>query len=137
MSEFFNELKEKALSSRIGIMMFIMTAFAVVLLSRLFVLQIIRGEDYQSNYNLKVNKTETIDATRGNIYDRNGNLLAYNELAYAVTIEDNGSYESTREKNRILNEMLYEIITHLEKNGDHIQNDFGIYLNSSNSSVNP
>ncbi len=134
MSEYWSDLKEKILSSRVGIMMGVMVLFAVILLSRLFILQIIRGEDYQSNYNLKVNKTETIDATRGNIYDRNGNLLAYNELAYAVTIEDNGSYESTREKNRILNQMLYEIITHLEANGDPIRNDFGIYYNSASGS---
>lgn len=34
----------------------------------------------------------------GSIYDRNGKLLAYSELSYSVTIEDNGIYTSTSEK---------------------------------------
>ena len=50
---------------------FLMIIFSFVILARLFVLQIIRGEQYQSNYDLLVEKTESIDATRGNIYDRN------------------------------------------------------------------
>ncbi|MCR4674197.1 MAG: peptidoglycan glycosyltransferase [Lachnospiraceae bacterium] len=112
-------------------MVSIMSLFAVILLGRLFVLQIVRGTTYQDNYNLLTEKTETTDATRGNIYDRNGELLAYSELAYAVTIEDKFSNYSTDEKNEILNEILYEIITNLNANGDDIDNDFGIYINSA------
>ncbi|MBQ7678121.1 MAG: peptidoglycan glycosyltransferase [Lachnospiraceae bacterium] len=103
-------------------------AFSALLIWRLFVLQLVRGADYQSNYDLKVEKTETIPATRGNIYDRNGVLLAYDELAYAVTIEDTGTYTSGREKNLKLNEMLYEVITNVEKRGDAVITDFGIRL---------
>ena len=44
-----------------------------------------------------------MNSTRGNIYDRNGELLADNELAYSITIEDNGSYSSTDKKNESLN----------------------------------
>ena len=39
----------------------------------------------------KEGKSQEIKSTRGEIYDRNGVLLAYNELAYAVTIEDDGT----------------------------------------------
>ena len=113
------------------VMMIVMLFFGVVLTSRLFVLQIVRGEDYQKNYNLKVEKTEVVDATRGNIYDRNGKLLAYNELAYSVTIEDIEEYDSTDEKNETLNDTINEVIVNLEKNGDHINNDFGISMNSA------
>ena len=63
-----------------------MVLLAGILITRLFVLQIVRGADYQENYDLTVEKDETIAATRGNIYDCNGKLLAYNELAYAITI---------------------------------------------------
>lgn len=118
-------------SSRIKVMIAVMIFFSGILVGRLFVLQMIRGAEYQTNYNLLVEKKETIDATRGNIYDRNGQLLAYNELAYAVTIEDNGSYSSKKEKNKSLNHDLAEIIRHLEKNGDAIDNNFGIILNSA------
>lgn len=117
--------------SRLSVMVAVMVVFSAILLLRLFVLQIICGSEYQANYNLKVEKTETIEATRGNIYDRNGELLAYNELAYAVTIEDNGTYESTKAKNIALNEEISEIIKHIEANGDSIDNNFGIILNSA------
>ena len=122
-----NRLDEK----RPALMIAVMLLFGVILTGRLFVLQIVRGADYQKNYNLKVEKTEVIDATRGNIYDRNGKLIAYNELTYAVTIEDNEEYETTEEKNETLNETINSVIVNLEKNGDHIDNDFGISMNSA------
>ncbi|MBO6129010.1 MAG: peptidoglycan glycosyltransferase [Pseudobutyrivibrio sp.] len=108
-----------------------MLLFASVLISRLFYLQIVNGSEYQDNYNLKLEKTESIAATRGNIYDRNGNLLAYNELVYAVTIQDTGTYSNKAERSRSLNSEIAEIITNLEKNGDSIDNNFGIYIDSS------
>ena len=36
----------------------------------------------------RTEKLVTTPGTRGNIYDHNGNLLAYNQLAYAVAIQD-------------------------------------------------
>ncbi|MCR5581942.1 MAG: peptidoglycan glycosyltransferase [Pseudobutyrivibrio sp.] len=108
-----------------------MVLFATVLISRLFYLQILNGSEYQDNYNLKLEKTESIAATRGNIYDRNGNLLAYNELVYAVTIQDTGTYANSKERSQSLNSEIAEIITKLESNGDEIDNDFGIYIDSS------
>ena len=131
MSEFWSGMRGKLDEKRPAVMTAVMLLFAVILTGRLFVLQIVRGEDYQKNYNLKVEKTEVIDATRGNIYDRNGKLLAYNELTYAVTIEDNEEYETTDEKNETLNDTINAVIVNLEKNGDKIDNDFGISMNSA------
>ena len=95
----------------------------------MFQLQIIMGEEYQNDYTYSIVKERTLNSTRGNIYDRNGKLLAYNELAYSITIEDNGSYDSTSVKNKSLNAMLAEIITEIEKNGDSITNNFKISYN--------
>ncbi len=122
---------ENAFSSRIRVVSVAMVLFAAILISRLFYLQILNGSEYQDNYNLKLEKTESIAATRGNIYDRNGNLLAYNELVYAVTIQDTGTYSSSAERSKSLNSEIAEIITKLESNGDSIDNDFGIYIDSS------
>ena len=120
-----------AFSSRIRVVTVVMVLCAAVLISRLFYLQIINGSEYQDNYNLKLEKTESIPATRGNIYDRNGNLLAYNELVYAVTIADTGTYSSSAARSKSLNEEIARIITKLEANGDSIDNDFGIYMDSA------
>ena len=129
--DIIKDFLKNILSSRIRLVSVAMLLFASVLISRLFYLQIVNGSEYQDNYNLKLEKTESIAATRGNIYDRNGNLLAYNELVYAVTIQDTGTYSNKAERSRSLNSEIAEIITNLEKNGDSIDNNFGIYIDSS------
>nr|WP_288859881.1 hypothetical protein [uncultured Faecalicatena sp.] len=57
----------------------------MILVGRLFQLQIVRGEDYVKNFNLKTKREILLKGTRGNIYDRNGKALARNQLAYSVT----------------------------------------------------
>lgn len=114
--------------SRLAVAGVVMTLLFGVLLWRMFDLQIVNGENYQNDYNLKIVKERTLNSTRGNIYDRNGKLLAYNELSYSVTIEDNGTYSSTSDKNETLNAQIAQVITALESNGDSIIDDFKINL---------
>ena len=99
------------------------------LLYRLFDLQIVHGQEYLDEFTLTIRKERTISSTRGQIYDRNGNLLAYNELAYSVTIED--VYESGRGKNEAINTTLNKLIDMIEKNGDYVDNDFDIIINQN------
>lgn len=101
----------------------------VVLIHRVFVLQIVRGEEYLNQFRLQIRKERSIPSTRGNIRDVNGRLLAYNELAYTVTIED--VYESGNTKNERLNATIYKLIHIIESNGDSIIHDFNIILNDS------
>ena len=126
MFENIKEVFRMFFKSRLAVAAVLMTVLFGVLLWRVFYLQIIKGEEYQDNYTLKIVKERTLNSTRGNIYDRNGELLAYNELAYSITIEDNGSYSSTDKKNESLNAEIAQVITALEKNGDAITDDFKI-----------
>lgn len=100
------------------------------LVYRIFSLQIVNGETYLNNFQLKIEKQRSIASTRGNIYDANGKLLAYNELAYSVNIED--VYASSSDKNVNLNSTIYEVINILKKNGDDISHDFNIILDNHN-----
>ena len=109
---------------------FVMSA---LLVQRVFYLQIVKGEEYADNYELQIQKTREVEGTRGNIYDRNGKLLAYNELAYSVVIEDNGEYDSTEEKNKELNKVISTVIDMAEANGDSIINNFGIILDQNDN----
>lgn len=52
-------------------------------------------------------------------------------LAYSVTFEDNGTYDSTREKNLTLNGIAYKVLKILESNGDSISTGFHIVLDKS------
>ena len=57
-----------------------------------------------------------IDVTQAPKYDRNGNVLATNRLAYSVQIEDNGSYEDTKQKNEVINDTINRVIDMIESN---------------------
>lgn len=129
----FKELREHVLNfilSRTFILMVIIYILFGVLVHRLFVLQIVNGENYQDNFNLKILKEQSIKSTRGKIYDVNGTLLAYDELAYSVTIEDN--YDTVgSEKNRELNGTIDKLLDIVEDNGNKISCGFNIFLNKA------
>lgn len=111
------------------LLIFILIA-GVVLLGRIFYLQIVHGEEALSDFTLKIQKERVIEASRGNIYDRNGKPLAYNVLAYNVTIED--IYESGKDKNKNINETLLKVLNILKENGDNPVGDFSIFINDNN-----
>lgn len=104
-------------------------AMTIVLVYRLFTLQIVNGETYLNNFQLRIRRTISIPATRGNIYDRNGKLLAYNELAYSVTLKDELEEDSSH--NRRLNEIVSNAIDIIEKNGDTVTDNFNITIDEN------
>lgn len=128
----FDRIKDKILNmvlSREFVLILAIFLCGGILVHRLFTLQIVNGASYLENFQLTIRKERSIPAARGNIYDRNGRLLAYNELAYSVTIED--VYESGRMKNKNINETIYKVIRMIEDSGDEVISDFEIYLDSS------
>lgn len=130
MFEALKDFLKKVISSRLFALSLIMIFLFGILLQRIFTLQIVNGREYEDKYTLTIEKERTISGTRGNIFDRNGKLLAYNELSYTVTIEDSGVYEDRRDKNRKLNAQLCEVIHMIEDNGDTLSNDFLIQRDS-------
>lgn len=133
--EILDRLKEAAeyiMKSRLVVLIIVFCLTSSILIGRLFYLQIVRGEEYLENYELQIRRTREIPATRGNIYDRNGNLIAYNELAYSVTIVDTLSTDmGDDERNETINGILDQVLNIVEKNGDSVIDSFGIILDSS------
>ena len=122
------ESNQRTCQRRLFVLIFVFCILFTILIGRLFYLQIVKGNYYLNNYELQIRKTRTIPGTRGNIYDRNGNLLAYNDLAYSVTFEDNITGENRNEK---LNQIMEQIIEIVESHDDSIINSFGIVLDSA------
>ena len=120
---------------RTTVLVLIFVFMSGTLVRQLFELQIIQGQDYISKFESRTTKKRVIKSTRGNIYDRNGEELATNVLAYSVTFEDNGTYDSTREKNLTLNGTAYRVLKILESNGDSISNSFHIVLDENGNYV--
>jgi len=128
----FDDIKErfkKFCTSRFTIIGLVIILLASGLVYRLFYLQIIMGEYYLDTFQLSIKKEKEVQATRGNIYDRNGNLLAYNELANSVVIED--VYETGSTRNAAINTTLNAVIDILESNGDSVVSDLSIQLDEN------
>ena len=114
--KFFRRLGE----NRTLLLGVVFLAMFAVLIGRLFILQVVHGEEYADNFELQITKTRTLESTRGNIYDRNGKLIAGNKVSYSVTIEDNGTYNTTKERILSLNAELYRLCKLIRANGDSI-----------------
>ncbi|MCM1125049.1 MAG: penicillin-binding transpeptidase domain-containing protein [Lachnospiraceae bacterium] len=129
MFENFKENLINMLTSRVFVLIILMICIGGIMIHRVFDLQIVHGEEYLNSFEMKIRKERTIKGSRGCIYDRNGNLLAYNELAHSVAIED--VYESGRYKDLNLNTTIYKLIQMIEANGDKIVSDFKIVLDKN------
>ena len=91
--------------------------------------EIINGEEYRKKAKTRMLRTANIEATRGEITDRNGVVLAtskvsYNLVMYKVNIEPAKQ-----------NDSIATVIKILDKNSDniYIQNSKGIKYSSLNS----
>ena len=93
---------------------------------RLFELQIVNGQKYAENLELQITKTVRDRNTRGTIYDCNGEVLAYSELIYTVTMIDNGTYLSERERQLAINSVIYNVTRKLNVNNEQINNELKI-----------
>ena len=116
---------------RTTVLILVFVIMSVVLVRRLCDLQIIQGEDYISKFQARTTKERVLKSTRGNILDRNGDILASNVLSYSLTLEDNGTYTSTREKNLTLNGVAYQVLQILHSNGDDITHSFHIVVDKN------
>nr|WP_317343145.1 penicillin-binding transpeptidase domain-containing protein [Blautia caecimuris] len=125
------KLIKKIQLKRTTVVILVFIAMAFILIRQIFELQIIQGENYISEFENRITKTRVLKSTRGNIYDRNGEMVASNILSYSLTFEDNGSYETTREKNLTLNGVAYRVLQILSENGDSLSGDFHIVLDEN------
>ena len=129
------DIKESILNfitSRIFVLVVIFLAFFGIMMSRIFYLQIINGQNYADSFTMRIKREVSLPGTRGRIYDKNGQVLADNVLSYSVTMEDNGTYKSAREKQSTLNRTVLKVIDIVESHGDNVIGDFGIvYQNGS------
>ncbi|WP_297281582.1 penicillin-binding transpeptidase domain-containing protein [uncultured Anaerococcus sp.] len=99
----------------------------VIIVGRLFSVMINQGDYYRDlSDNRKVKEVDEI-ASRGNIYDRNGKILATSIPSFAVQIYKDQLLEQDDE-DRIKN--LDRLVNILENDGVNYTDDFAIKLNS-------
>ena len=120
------------IKSRLFILLIVFCILSAVLVQRVFVLQIVKGEEYLDGHKMQIQKTRSTQGARGRILDRNGVVLAGNVLSYTVTIEDNGEYDKRAEKNEVLNETIQETIRIVESDEGVFIHNFNIIINEDN-----
>lgn len=137
----FDQMKKnfvKAVNSRVAVLLIVLVLMGAILVQRLFQLQIVDGESYQNDFSMSILKERTLQSSRGNIYDRNGNPIAYNELSNCITFEDSGTYADTHTKNLSVNSTLYHVIKIVEEEGDSVDSvvdDFKVKLQNDGTYV--
>lgn len=138
--ELFGAVKDflkQYMSHRLFPLTIIFIVLFAVLIYRLFVLQIVNGQEYLDNFTYGQERTVTVAASRGNIYDRNGNVLAYNKISYSVTFGNNSMLSSRADEldmseAELQNKIVYDTIQILESNGDSVDySDFPITIDSN------
>lgn len=123
----------KKIKEILHVRLIFMTILAIILFSvlivRMYRLQILEKDDsgqvVTDSLKLPSLQTRYTDSTRGNIYDRNGNLLAYNVQTFSVVM----SNSSALTNNNVKNEKILKLINMLEKHGNTIEVEFPIVLN--------
>lgn len=107
---------------RYNIIKILIIILGLILFIQLFILQIVKGEEYREYSNTRLTRIDTIKAARGSISDCNGNLLAGTKMGYTLKMyRNNISIDE-------LNESILKILNILEKNEDDYIDNFPILI---------
>lgn len=114
---------------RYNILTVIVYVIGIVLLIQLFNLQIVHGEEYLQKSSSRLTRENKIIAARGDILDRNGNILAGTFNQYSVEI-----YKSKIDT-QTLNNTLLKVVNVLEANGDKYKDEFPVKINPTEFTI--
>ncbi len=118
-------------NSRLFVVLVVYAVMFSILVVKILSVQVKANDPEQQLEEAKIYKLRDIKSTRGNIYDANGKLLAYNVMSYSVVMEGSGLLVTNAEKNS----MIYRLIKILEKFDTDIEVSFGIELNEEGELV--
>lgn len=117
-----NEPKDRNVKLRYNIVTAFIYIIGIILLIRLFNLQIIHGEEYREESNTRLTRESVLEAARGNISDSTGNKLATTKLGYSLELY------RTKIDTQELNNTLLRIVKILENNNDSYIDTFPIKI---------
>ena len=131
MIKFIVDKIKDLLMSRLFWLTIIYSVLAFTLLQRMFELQIVQGGETEEEQNYYKVVERYIPSTRGLIFDKNGKLLAYNELSFSVLLEDSAQNSTNAAKN----ESIHKMVTVLKQHGYEMELDFAIELDENGELV--
>lgn len=109
---------------RYNIMSMLIYVIGIIIIVKLFTLQIVNGKEYLEKSNSRLTRETTIKASRGNIVDCNNNTLAGTKIRYSLEL-----YKSKIETEE-LNNTILRTINILETNKDKYIDEFPINIDT-------
>ena len=108
---------------------------AAILIIQLFRLQIVNGAEYREISNARLTRESVVEAARGSIEDRSGNIFATTKTGYSVELY------KIKSSNEELNNVILKMVKLLENNKDTYINNFPInsdlkFTYTSNEAIN-
>lgn len=101
-------------------MYIVVIVISVIFIATLFNLQIVNGENYREQSEKRMLRTKNITAPRGEIYDRNGVILATNKLSYDVELY------KVRVNTKEQNDGILRLVEILNENSDKVYSTFPV-----------
>lgn len=107
---------------RFNILSMLIYVVGIVIIIKLFTMQIVNGKQYLEKSNSRLTRETTIKGSRGSILDRNGTTLAGTKITYSLEL-----YRSKISEEE-LNATILNAINILEKNSDKYKDIFPINI---------
>ena len=115
-------IKKENVNLRFNILTVVVYIIGIILLVRLFNLQIVHGAEYREISNTRLSRESTLEATRGDILDRTGNVLATTKATFNISLYKTKSDDET------LNKCILNITNLLSKNKSTYPDNFPINI---------
>ncbi len=109
---------------RLNVLFFVVFVLFSALILRLGMVQIVKGEEFVNELEKTSNTTARIDAPRGIMYDRYGNIVVDNELELSVTYTNPSRVPNSKEMLEIATELEKLIDVETEKIPEHDKRDY-------------
>ena len=107
---------------RYNVLTAIVYLIGIIILIRLFNLQIVNGAEYRDNSNNRLTREASIEAARGSILDRSGNVLVSTVMKFSLEM-----YKSKTDDSQ-LNDSILLMTNILENNGNSYVDTFPISI---------
>lgn len=126
-------MKEKKKIKRSTVLIIIAVIIALALISRLFYIQILKGDYYSSVGTGTIAKKVDIDASRGEILDSSGTALVYNTQTTHIVFD--ASYFPSSTDNEARADIIIKLVNFLESRKEKWNDDLPIKLNKKGQAV--
>ena len=123
------EHKNANINFRFNLLTVLIYIIGIILIIRLFSLQIVHGAEYREQSNTRLTRESTLEAARGDILDRTGATLVTSDAQFSLEM-----YKTKVDDNE-LNISILNMINVLEKYGVSYPDSFPISINPFNFTI--